>query len=153
MLSIDHPFIIKMVKSFKNEYYVFLLMEYVNGITLGNIISKYKKLNLKQSKFYLASIIMTIDYLHRKRIIHRDIKPSNIMLDNNGYIKLIDFGASKILKDTLDLIEFGESQEDVAYAAQRSLAEALAKLAVKLAKEKYELMKERMGVTRKDITK
>ena len=99
MLSIDHPFIIKMVKSFKNEYYVFLLMEYVNGITLGNILSKYKKLNLKQSKFYLASIIMTIDYLHRKRIIHRDIKPSNIMLDNNGYIKLIDFGASKILND------------------------------------------------------
>jgi hydrogenase maturation protein HypF len=61
---------------------------------------------------------------------------SNKKLRINPEINNNIINTSKILKDTLDLIEFGESQEDVAYAAQRSLAEALAKLAVKLAKEK-----------------
>ena len=61
---------------------------------------------------------------------------SNKKLRINPEINDNIINTSKILKDTLDLIEFGESQEDVAYAAQRSLAEALAKLAVKLAKEK-----------------
>ena len=99
MLSIDHPFIIKMVKSFKNQNYIFLLLEYIHGVTLSSLISKYKKLEVNSVKFYIACILTSIDYLHRKRIIHRDIKPSNIMVDTNGYIKLIDFGASKILKD------------------------------------------------------
>ena len=99
MLSIDHPFIIKMIKSFKNEYYIFFLLEYINGIPLNNLMSKFKKLDLKSVKFYIACLIIAIDYLHRKQIIHRDIKPSNIIIESNGYIKLIDFGASKLVND------------------------------------------------------
>ena len=99
MLSIDHPFIIKMIKSFKNEIYVFFLLEYINGIPLNNLMSKFKKLDINSVKFYIACLITAINYLHRKQIIHRDIKPSNIIIESNGYIKLIDFGASKIVND------------------------------------------------------
>ena len=101
MLKIDHPFIIKMVKTLKNEYFCFFLIEYINGISLENQINinikKNKLNNIEETKFYSAQILLTIDYLHNKYICHRDIKPNNIMIDSNGYIKLIDFGTSKLL--------------------------------------------------------
>ena len=101
MLKIDHPFIIKMVKTLKNENFCFFLIEYINGISLENQIKiniKQNKLNnIEETKFYSAQILLTIDYLHNKYISHRDIKPNNIMIDSNGYLKLIDFGTSKLL--------------------------------------------------------
>jgi serum/glucocorticoid-regulated kinase 2 len=47
------------------------------------------------AKFYIAETILAIEYLHSKNIIYRDLKPENIILDDQGHIKLIDFGLSK----------------------------------------------------------
>jgi cGMP-dependent protein kinase len=47
----------------------------------------------------MASMIIMIEYLHKRLIAHRDIKPSNIMVDSNGYLKLIDFGTAKKIND------------------------------------------------------
>ena len=97
--SIDHPFILKLIKTLKNENWLFFLLEYVRGLNMSDYLEqrKYKKSNY-EAKFYGASIFTAIDYLHKRKIIHRDIKPSNIMIDNKGYIKLIDFGTAKILQ-------------------------------------------------------
>ena len=97
--SIDHPFILKLIKTLKNENWLFFLLEYVRGLNMSDYLEqrKYKKSNY-EAKFYGASIFTAIDYLHKRNIIHRDIKPSNIMIDNKGYIKLIDFGTAKILQ-------------------------------------------------------
>jgi serine/threonine protein kinase len=46
-------------------------------------------------KFFVAQIIEALGFLHTKKIIYQDLKPENILLDNNGYIKLADFGAAK----------------------------------------------------------
>ena len=98
MLSLDHPFIVKMVKSMKNQHFCFLLIEFVNGNNLDQILSKRpQKQNIYETQFYIGSILLMLDYLQKKFIAHRDIKPSNIMVDNNGYLKMIDFGTSKIL--------------------------------------------------------
>ena len=101
MLSIDHPFIIKMVKSLRNELFCFFLMEYVDGKNLDEYLSKIttRKKNVEDTKFYIASILIMIEYLQNKLIAHRDIKPSNIMIDSNGYLKMIDFGTAKVLHD------------------------------------------------------
>ena len=55
--------------------------------------------NIEETKFYITILLMTIDYLHNKMIAHRDIKPNNIMIDLNGYLKLIDFRNTKVCKN------------------------------------------------------
>ena len=100
MLSIDHPFIVKMVKTMKNNNYCFFLLEYINGKNLEEYLStRLMKKNIKETQFFSGSIILILEYLQKNYIAHRDIKPSNIMIDLNGYLKIIDFGTSKILND------------------------------------------------------
>ena len=100
MLSLDHPFIVKMVKSLRNNKYCFILMEFVNQMNLDEHLSKKRtKKNIYETQFYIGSILLMLDYLQKKYIAHRDIKPSNIMIDANGYLKMIDFGTAKVLKD------------------------------------------------------
>lgn len=47
------------------------------------------------AKFYLAEIVLAIEHLHNMNIIHRDLKPANLVIDENGHLKLTDFGLSK----------------------------------------------------------
>jgi len=100
MLSLDHPFIVKMVKSLRNQHFCFILMEFVNELNLDDHLSKKRtRNNIYETQFYIGSMLLMLDYLQKKHIAHRDIKPSNIMIDANGYLKMIDFGTAKVLKD------------------------------------------------------
>lgn len=58
-------------------------------MTRGTVIDEFT------AKFIIAEVILAIEYLHSKNIIYRDLKPENIILDDDGFIKLIDFGLSK----------------------------------------------------------
>jgi cGMP-dependent protein kinase len=105
MQQIDHPFIIKYVKSLKNENYCFFLLEFINGKNMDDYLTERKYLrNLEETKFYISSLMIILDYLHKKNIAHRDLKPSNIMIDKTGYLKMIDFGTSKIVTDFMQTI-------------------------------------------------
>ena len=99
LLKIDHPFIVKLVKCLEDDNNIYFLMEYLKGKELFDIIRDIGLLNKEQTNFYIASMLIAINYLHTRKIIYRDIKPENIIVERNGYIKLVDFGTAKEIED------------------------------------------------------
>lgn len=95
LLENEHPFIIKMVRTFKDRKYLYFLMELVTGGELYEAIRTIGLLSTAMSQFYLGSMILALESLHQRNIIYRDLKPENILLDAQGYLKLIDFGCCK----------------------------------------------------------
>ena len=99
LVKIDHPFIVKLVKTMKDKNYVYFLMDYIKGKELFDVIRDIGLLNKFQTQFYGASIMLAVQYLHERKFIYRDIKPENIMVLGNGFIKLIDFGTAKAISE------------------------------------------------------
>ena len=104
LLKIDHPFIVKLVKSLKDEKNIYFLMEYIKGKELFDVIRDIGLLSKLQTQFYGASLMLSVDYLHERKIVFRDIKPENVIVNQSGYIKLIDFGTSKEIIDRTNTI-------------------------------------------------
>jgi len=98
MQEIDYPFIVNMVGYTKDNYYVYIVMECINGGELFTHLRRAHKFTDEQSKFYAFQIAGAFDHLHSKNIIHRDLKPENILIQQNGYCKLTDFGFAKVLE-------------------------------------------------------
>lgn len=73
------------------------------GGDFAKILNLYTALDEFYVKFYMAELVLALEYLHNNNIVHRDLKPENILLDENGHIKLADFGLSKLgIKDKLE---------------------------------------------------
>jgi cGMP-dependent protein kinase len=80
LLQIDHPFIVKLVKTIKNKTHIFFLMEYIQGKELFDVIREIGILNRYQTQFFGAAMMLAVEYLHEKKFIYRDIKPENIIV-------------------------------------------------------------------------
>lgn len=70
----------------------------MHGLELNMILKHVGLLSNNDALFYVASILLVLQYLHERDIVYRDLKPTNIMIDINGYIKIIDFGSAKLFK-------------------------------------------------------
>ena len=94
----NHPFIINMHFSFQDNDNLYIAMDLLTGGDLRYHICsmKNKKFNEVQTKFFIACIILSLEYIHTNNILHRDLKPENLVLDDKGYVKLTDFGIAKI---------------------------------------------------------
>lgn len=97
--QLDHPFIQKLIKTYKDDTKKYYLSELVKGTDIYNELKILHTFTKKECQFTIASIILVIDYLHSKSIIHRDLKPEKIFIDEEGFIKFLDFGTCKKISD------------------------------------------------------
>ena len=95
MAHMKHPFIVGLHEAFQMKHKLYLIMEYCPGGDLAHILRKEGKFSEHKAKLYLAEIILAIEYLHSQNVIFRDLKPENVVIDEDGYAKLTDFGLSK----------------------------------------------------------
>jgi serine/threonine protein kinase len=93
--NLNHPFIVKLFCSFQQNGYLYLCMDYAEHGDLFFHLRKSEKFSEEIACFYLAEIILALDYLHRNHIVYRDLKPENILLDSEGHIKIGDLGLAK----------------------------------------------------------
>jgi eukaryotic-like serine/threonine-protein kinase len=99
LASLNHPNIATLYDGgVTDDGRPYLFMEYIDGVHIDQYCAT-NNLNLEQRLRLFLLICETISYAHRNLVIHRDIKPSNILVDNNGRVKLLDFGIAKLLDD------------------------------------------------------
>ena len=75
----------------------YIVMEYVDGITIAEYIKQNGQMSFEQCMRYTEPVMKALETVHRQNMIHRDISPSNIMIRKDGRIKLLDFGAARIV--------------------------------------------------------
>ena len=98
LVKIRHPFLIKLHFSFQSPSKVYFGLEYCPGGDMFHRMNMENGLPIEQVRLYVAEIALALDYLHQMGVVYRDIKPENILIDEDGHVKLVDFGLSKYLQ-------------------------------------------------------
>ncbi|EGR30802.1 protein kinase domain protein [Ichthyophthirius multifiliis] len=94
--QVDNQYIVKMKYAFQDNKYIYFVLEFCPGGELYQLLYAKRQLTEQQTKFYAAQMVKAFEYLHSKNIIYRDLKPENVLITKEGYIKLTDFGLSKM---------------------------------------------------------
>ena len=95
MAKLDHPFVCKLVNTFQDEACIYMLMRFVQGGELLNLIQGgdvHGGVPESAAKFYAAGILEGLTHMHQRQIVYRDLKPENVLLDQDGYVVIVDFG-------------------------------------------------------------
>src|SRR3954465_11116604 len=100
--ALNHPAIVAVYDtgeemSATGERLPFIVMEFVNGRTLKEVLAQEQRLQPRRALEIIADICAALEFSHRHGIIHRDVKPGNVMITQNGQVKVMDFGIARAL--------------------------------------------------------
>lgn len=97
--NLKHPLIVNMHCSFQDLHNLYLILDFMEGGDLRFHLSRYRSFPETHSKFFIACIVLGIEYLHSNNILHRDLKPENLVLDRKGYLHITDFGVARFYRE------------------------------------------------------
>ncbi|MFO0936457.1 MAG: serine/threonine-protein kinase [Gemmataceae bacterium] len=100
--SISHPNIVRTHDIDQEGNLHFIVMDYVDGANLLDIVKKHGKLDMGRVVSYIRQVALGLDYAYRNGIIHRDIKPGNILIDRRGKAQILDMGLARFFNDQND---------------------------------------------------
>ena len=98
LAALDHPNIVSVTTAEKEADIFFIVMEYVEGDTLENIIAHDGALDITRVIDYTMQIARAVDHAHSQGVIHRDLRPPNMLVSGSGTLKVADFGTSRFLE-------------------------------------------------------
>ncbi len=94
---LNHPNIVKVYDVSVNDHLQYIVMEYVDGMTLREYLNERGgKLSSRETVHFISQILKALEHAHANGVVHRDIKPQNIMLLDNGQLRMMDFGIARI---------------------------------------------------------
>lgn len=99
LLECNHPFIVRLVRTFEDAGSLYLLLELTPGGELFSVLRAERCFPERRCCFYSAMVVAAFDYLHDRLIVYRDLKPENLLFDADGYLKVVDFGFAKRVED------------------------------------------------------
>jgi len=99
LAMMEHPFVLRLVQTYQDKGELYMLLELALGGELFSLLARRAPLQDSMAKFYAASVVSIFSYMHAFKVVYRDLKPENLLLDNDGYLKMVDFGFAKILTD------------------------------------------------------
>jgi serine/threonine protein kinase len=98
LASVSHPNIVAITTAEKQDNVFFIVMEYVQGETLENLIAAHGALELNRALDFTCQICNAVDHAHGQGVIHRDLRPANVLVTENDMLKVADFGTSRFLE-------------------------------------------------------
>ncbi|MCX8138647.1 MAG: protein kinase, partial [Gemmataceae bacterium] len=101
--AVDHPNLVRAYDIDQAENLHFLVMEYVDGVSLQELVKKIGPLPVLRACHYIYGAAVGLNHVHEIGLIHRDIKPSNILVDRHGMVKILDLGLARFFHDTDEL--------------------------------------------------
>ena len=96
LAALNHPNIVNIYDTGEYDDAPFIVMEYVRGETLAEIIKRRAPLSISQKLKLMTELCAGLAQAHNADIIHRDIKPANLMVDQQGRLKILDFGIARV---------------------------------------------------------
>jgi eukaryotic-like serine/threonine-protein kinase len=104
--NLSHPNIVPIYDWGEGERTYFIVMEYVDGRTLSQLIHQ-GPLDAEQAASIAADVAAALEFAHRHGVIHRDVKPGNVLIDNSGHVKVTDFGIARAVGTQEGLTQTG----------------------------------------------
>ena len=93
--QLNNIFIVNMYYAFQDRENLYLVMDLLTGGDLRYHICKHRRFSEEQTRFFIACIVAGLEFVHNKSILHRDIKPENLVLEQDGYVRITDFGIAR----------------------------------------------------------